>query len=99
MSNTHQTRVQPWKKWYKPLEKASTDLALAVLPVFLAGNGGINGADQLDSVVYTATCPTALQTMKAASKATGNAGNAEQGNEIWKFERKQEVKHEPETSG
>ena len=73
MSTAQQSRDQPWKKWYTPVKKATDDLALAVLPVFLAGNGPINGAEQMGCVVYTATNPLAVQTLEAAAKANANA--------------------------
>lgn len=77
MSTAQQSRAQPWKTWYAPLEKASNDLALAVLPVFLAGNGPINGAEQMGCVVYTATNPLAAQVLEAAAQANSNT-NADQ---------------------
>ncbi|KAK1770186.1 hypothetical protein QBC33DRAFT_556607 [Phialemonium atrogriseum] len=67
MDSPKETREQPWKKWYKPIDKAATDFAMAVLPVFLAGNGN-NGTDHLDFAVYTAGSTAAAATAEVVNK-------------------------------
>jgi hypothetical protein len=52
MSPPQKERTQPWKAWYTPIDKVATDLALSVMPIFLAGNGN-NGTDHLDFAVFT----------------------------------------------
>lgn len=71
-AESYETRDQPWKKWYAPLDTAIATAAMTTQPIHLVSQGN-NGSDHLKFAVFTASSPAAAAAAERATKGVAAA--------------------------